>query len=104
MPTQIIHASEAAAFARRLRQALKQATATVRQKGWQINNVDATIVAQAPRLSGHRDAMRASIAVALGISVDAVNVKAKTAERLGPVGQMQAIEARAVVLLTQPKT
>ena len=86
------------------RELLKQATATVRQKGWQINNVDATIVAQAPRLSGHRDAMRASIAVALGISVDAVNVKAKTAERLGPVGQMQALEARAVVWLTQPKT
>jgi 2-C-methyl-D-erythritol 2,4-cyclodiphosphate synthase len=83
------------------RQLLSKAVATVRQKGWQVNNVDCTIVAQAPRLSGHREAMRESIAKVFGIPPDSVNVKAKTAERLGPVGQMQAIEARAVVLLTR---
>lgn len=83
------------------RQLLSKAVATVRQKGWQVNNVDCTIVAQAPRLSGHREAMRESIAKVVGIPPDSVNVKAKTAERLGPVGQMQAIEARAVVLLTR---
>lgn len=83
------------------RELLSQAVATVCQKGWQVSNVDCTIVAQAPRLSGHREAMRQSIAKVLGIPPDSVNVKAKTAERLGPVGQMQAIEARAVVLLTR---
>jgi 2-C-methyl-D-erythritol 2,4-cyclodiphosphate synthase len=48
----------------------------------------------------HRDAMRENIARAMGLSADCVNVKAKTAERLGPVGQLQAIEARAVVLVS----
>jgi len=79
---------------------LAQAAAQVRAAGWQIGNIDCTVIAQAPRLAPHRAAMRASIAQALGLSVAQVNVKAKTAERLGPVGQGLAIEARAVVLLT----
>jgi len=79
---------------------LAQAAAQIRAAGWQIGNIDCTVIAQAPRLAPHRAAMRASIAQALGLSVAQVNVKAKTAERLGPVGQGLAIEARAVVLLT----
>ena len=58
------------------------------------------MIAQAPRLASHVGAMRERIAAALGVSAAQVNVKAKTAEKLGPVGQGAAIEARAVVLLT----
>ena len=62
-------------------------------------NVDSTIVAQAPKLADHMPAIVASVAQALGVAPDQVNVKAKTAEKLGPVGQGQCIEARAVALL-----
>jgi 2-C-methyl-D-erythritol 2,4-cyclodiphosphate synthase len=64
-------------------------------------NVDATIVAQAPRMAPHIPAMRARLAEALGLAVDEVNVKAKTAEKMGPVGEGRAIEARAVCLLAR---
>ena len=73
----------------------------VRERGWDLVNVDATIIAQAPKLAPHLPAMGRRIAQLLGISSDQVNVKAKTAEHLGPVGQLQAIEARAVCLLTR---
>jgi 2-C-methyl-D-erythritol 2,4-cyclodiphosphate synthase len=63
--------------------------------------VDSTIVAQAPKMAPHIPAMREAIAVALEIGVDCVNVKAKTAERLGPVGRGESIEARAVCLLVR---
>jgi 2-C-methyl-D-erythritol 2,4-cyclodiphosphate synthase len=80
---------------------LARALYSVRALGWQLVNVDSTIVAQAPKLAPHIGAMRARLAQVLGLAVDAVNVKAKTAERLGPVGSGEAIEARAVVLLHQ---
>lgn len=79
---------------------LTEAALRVRQQGWQIANVDSTIVAQAPKMAPHIEAMRSRIAQALDLSTAQVNVKAKTAEKLGPVGMGQAIEARAVVLLT----
>ena len=72
---------------------LQEAAARVRAAGWGI-------VAQEPRLAPHIEAMRARIAQALGLPPGQVNVKAKTAEKLGPVGMGQSIEARAVVLLT----
>ena len=78
---------------------LTEAARRVRDKGYAIANVDSTVVAQAPRLAAHIPAMRERIATALGLALDQVNVKAKTAERLGPVGQGLAMEARAVVLL-----
>jgi len=71
----------------------------MRAAGWGISNIDSTVVAQAPRLAPHIEAMRARIAQALGLQPGQVNVKAKTAEKLGPVGMGQSIEARAVVLL-----
>jgi 2-C-methyl-D-erythritol 2,4-cyclodiphosphate synthase len=71
----------------------------VREQGWQIGNVDSTVIAQAPKMAPHIGAMRERIAAALGIDAAQANVKAKTAEKLGPVGQGQSIEARAVVLL-----
>ena len=78
---------------------LAEAMRRVRERGWRLVNVDSTIVAQAPKLAPHMPAIQASVAQALGVELDQVNVKAKTAERLGPVGQGQCIEARAVALL-----
>ncbi len=78
---------------------LQQALAAVRATGYRVGNVDSTVVAQAPRLAPHMPAMRQRVADLLQLPVDQVNVKAKTAERLGPVGQGLSIEARAVVLL-----
>lgn len=78
---------------------LAEAARRVRAAGYEIGNIDSTVVAQAPRLAAHIPAMRASIAKALGIGADQVNVKAKTAERLGPVGQGLAMEARAAALV-----
>ena len=78
---------------------LAEAARRVRAKGYRIGNIDSTVIAQAPKLMPHIPAMRARIADLLDISVDQVNVKAKTAEKLGPVGECLAMEARAVVLL-----
>jgi 2-C-methyl-D-erythritol 2,4-cyclodiphosphate synthase len=78
---------------------LKEAMRRVREKGWELVNVDSTIVAQAPKLAPHMVAINAGVAQALGVGLDQVNVKAKTAEKLGPVGMGQSMEARAVVLL-----
>ena len=79
---------------------LAAAAQAVRAQGWQIANVDSTVIAQAPRLAPHIHAMRDCIAQALELQIDCVSVKAKTAERLGPVGQGLAMQARAVALLT----
>ena len=80
---------------------LAEAMRRVAQQGWQVNNVDSTVIAQAPKLAPHIPGMRACIAKALGIEESQVNVKAKTAEKMGPVGQGSAMEARAVVLLVR---
>mgnify|MGYP000031082542 CR=1 FL=1 len=80
---------------------LAEAARRVRAAGWAIGNIDSTIVAQAPKLAPHIPAMVARIAVLLGLDTAQVNVKAKTAEKLGPVGEGRAIEARAVCLLQQ---
>lgn len=80
---------------------LTEAARRVREQGFEIGNVDSTVIAQAPKLLLHKPAMRANIATALGVALDQVNVKAKTAEKMGPVGLGQAMEARAVVLLTK---
>jgi 2-C-methyl-D-erythritol 2,4-cyclodiphosphate synthase len=78
---------------------LAEAARRVRAAGWDIVNVDSTLIAQAPKMAPHIPAMCASIARALAIDVAQVNVKAKTAEKMGPVGEGRAIEARAVCLL-----
>ena len=78
---------------------LGEAAKRVREKGWQIGNVDATVIAQAPKLAPHIPSMVARIAAVLGLASEQVNVKAKTAEKLGPVGEGRAMEARAVTLL-----
>jgi 2-C-methyl-D-erythritol 2,4-cyclodiphosphate synthase len=78
---------------------LAETALRVQQRGYAVGNIDSTVIAQAPRLASHIPAMRARIASGLGVDESLVNVKAKTAEKLGPVGQGLSIEARAVALL-----
>ena len=81
---------------------LTEAARRVRAAGWHIGNVDSTIVAQAPKMAPHIPAMRQRVCTALGVAVEQVNVKAKTAENMGPVGRRESIETRAVCLLFRP--
>jgi 2-C-methyl-D-erythritol 2,4-cyclodiphosphate synthase len=81
---------------------LREAARRVAEAGWVVVNLDSTIVCQAPRLAPHIPAMRERIAQALNLDPAQVNVKAKTAEKMGPVGEGRAIEARAVCLLHAP--
>jgi 2-C-methyl-D-erythritol 2,4-cyclodiphosphate synthase len=78
---------------------LAEAARRVRAAGWDVVNIDSTLIAQAPKLAPYIPAMCANVAQALAIDAGAVNVKAKTAEKMGPVGEHRAIEARAVCLL-----
>lgn len=80
-------------------QLLQAAAQRVRDAGWQVINIDGTIVAQAPKMAPHIGAMRERIAALLGLPAGRINVKAKTAEKMGPVGEGLAIETRAVCLL-----
>ena len=78
---------------------LRAAMQAVGEAGWKVGNVDATIIAQAPRIAPHVAAMCANVAADLGIEATAVNVKGKTNERLGFEGRGEGIAAEAVVLL-----
>ncbi len=81
---------------------LSEAARRVKGAGWQIGNVDSTVIAQEPKLAPHIAAMRQRLAGALGIALDQVSVKAKTAEKMGPVGRLESMEARAVCMLWRP--
>ena len=81
------------------RKLLREVARLLRQRKLRVANVDATIIAQAPRMAPHIAAMRANLASDLGIAPDAVNVKAKTTEQLGFVGRGEGIAAEAVALL-----
>jgi 2-C-methyl-D-erythritol 4-phosphate cytidylyltransferase / 2-C-methyl-D-erythritol 2,4-cyclodiphosphate synthase len=78
---------------------LRRAADAVRAAGWRVGNVDATVVAQAPKIAPFVDAMAANIAADLGIDAGAVNVKGKTTERLGFEGRQEGIAAQAVAML-----
>ena len=80
---------------------LAKVAADVAALGYQIINLDSTVIAQSPKLAPHIQAMRARIAAVLALDIGCVNVKAKTAEKMGPVGEGRAMEARAVVLLSK---
>jgi 2-C-methyl-D-erythritol 2,4-cyclodiphosphate synthase len=80
---------------------LRGAVALLAEKGWQVVNVDATLIAQKPKLAPYAAAMVANIAVDLGIAEDCVNLKGKTNEKLGYLGREEAIEAQAVVLVAR---
>ncbi len=81
---------------------LRETMRRVAASGWHVGNVDCTVIAQQPKLAPYKPAMTASIADCLSIATSQVNVKAKTAEWLGPVGEGRSMEARAVVLLWRP--
>lgn len=78
---------------------LREAMGGVRRAGWRVGNVDATVIAQAPRIAPYVDAMRALIAADLGVAWECVNIKGKTTERLGFTGRGEGIAAQAVALL-----
>lgn len=78
---------------------LQEATRRVREKGWEIGNIDSTVIAQQPKLAPHIPLMQKRIAQALGVTAEQVNVKAKTAEKMGPVGELLAMEANAIALI-----
>ena len=78
---------------------LRASVALLAEHGWRPVNVDATIIAQQPKLGPHAAVMVANVAVDLGISPDSVNIKGKTNETLGYLGRQEAIEAQAVVLV-----
>ena len=80
---------------------LRETARLMAEHGYQIGNIDSTVIAQAPKLAPHIEAMRACLSHALGVALEQVNVKAKTAEKMGPVGEGRAIEARAVCLLSR---
>ena len=78
---------------------LRHVSALIREKGWQVGNIDATVLAQAPKLAPYREQMRANIAEMLETDVSRVSVKATTEERLGFTGSGEGMAAHAVALL-----
>jgi len=80
---------------------LRHARELVAAQGYQIANLDSTVILERPKLKDHRSAIRGKLAETLGVPLDRVSVKFKTAERLGPVGQGLSAEAQAVVLISR---
>jgi 2-C-methyl-D-erythritol 2,4-cyclodiphosphate synthase len=78
---------------------LREAYARVQAAGYRVVNIDCTIVAQAPKLNPHVDAMRRNISETLGLEMGQVSIKPKTNEHVGPEGREEAISAQAVALL-----
>ena len=81
------------------RKLLRQVEALLDDRGWRVENVDSTVIAQAPKLAPHIPEMVGNIAADLGIDADCVNIKATTTEKLGFAGREEGIAAHAVVLL-----
>ncbi len=80
---------------------MEQVGEIVKSQGWQIGNIDSTVVAEEPKLKPHLKSMRNAIAQTLKIELDQISIKATTNEKLGPVGREEGICAYAVVLLTK---
>ena len=80
---------------------LRDVVALVRTSGWQVSNVDGTVIAQAPRIASFRDQIRANLAADLEVDPEAVNIKATTTERLGYLGREEGIAAHAVALIAR---
>lgn len=78
---------------------LRRVAEQLRERGWQAGNVDATIIAQAPKMAPHIEQMTANIAADLGVTIERVNVKATTTEKLGFTGRGEGIAAEAVCLI-----
>ncbi len=80
---------------------VRHAASLVRQRGYRIGNVDATVILQRPKLGDLREAIRSGLAAALELEPERVSVKFKTAEKVGPVGEGRSAEAQAAVLLVR---
>ena len=80
---------------------LRRVAEQLRERAWQVSNVDATIIAQAPKMAPHIARMTAHIADDLGVAIDRVNVKATTTEKLGFTGRGEGIAAEAVCLIAR---
>ena len=78
---------------------LAHARDLARARGYRIVNVDSTVILERPKLKDYRDAIRRQLAATLGLDVDRVSVKFKTAEKVGPVGEGRSAEAQAIVTL-----
>ncbi len=85
------------------RNLLSAAYQEVLKAGWQIVNLDCTISAERPKLAGYKPLIKQSIAKTLTIEEQQINIKAKTGERVGPVGRQEAMTADAIVLLTRSR-
>ena len=81
-------------------QFLAHAASLARERGYEIANVDSTVVLERPKLKDYRLPIRESLARILGLDMDRVSVKFKTAERVGPVGEGRSAEAQAIVTLS----
>jgi 2-C-methyl-D-erythritol 2,4-cyclodiphosphate synthase len=73
----------------------------VRRHGWQIANIDSTIILESPKLKDYRMSIRECLAKTIGIETERISVKFKTSEKMGPVGEGRAAEAQAIVTLTK---
>ncbi len=80
-----------------------EAARRVAAAGWAVENVDATVILERPRIGPHKDAMRANVAGLLGVPVERVNVKGKSHERVDAVGEGRAVEAHVVALLRRDR-
>ena len=78
---------------------VREAVAKVRSRGLAVSNLDATVIAEAPRLAPHQEAMRRSVAALIGTPVEAVNIQLTSTDGLGAIGRGEGIAAQAVVLL-----
>jgi 2-C-methyl-D-erythritol 2,4-cyclodiphosphate synthase len=82
-------------------QFLRHAVKLVRELGYEISNVDSTVILERPKLKDYRDAIRRNLAEALGLELDRVSVKFKTSEKVGPVGEGKSAEAQAIATLVR---
>lgn len=80
---------------------LEAAVAMARDSGWEVSNLDCTVILEMPKLAPYREAIRASLAACLGLDASCVSFKAKTNEGLGEIGRSEAVEAMAVCLLSR---
>jgi 2-C-methyl-D-erythritol 2,4-cyclodiphosphate synthase len=82
-------------------QFVQHAVKLLAERGWRVVNADTTLLCEAPRIAAHRDAIRASMAAALGVDAGCVNLKATTTEKLGFIGRAEGLAAQAVVLIAK---
>lgn len=78
---------------------VRHCAGVLHERGWRVGNADITVLAEAPKIGPHRDAMRAAIAAELGVEIDRISVKATTTEKLGSIGRREGLAAEAVVLI-----